>query len=151
MTTENEKQDEVNHPKHYTQYSIEVIEATRLLPGSLSNVVKYVARAGLKGGKAQGLTDLKKAIWYLDDFGDNAAGVLWQRQPWLRASQKALQRLSSDARREPEPTRARSAVLDSLAHLTGCLVLGGDPAQHVAYVKNDIHSLQDVLGKNVAE
>lgn len=59
------KQDNVDHPKHYTQGSIEVIDAIEAwqLNFRLANVVKYVARAEHKNNK---LEDLKKARWYLD-------------------------------------------------------------------------------------
>jgi hypothetical protein len=58
-------QDNVDHPKHYTQGSIEVIDAIEAwqLNFRLANVVKYVARADHKNNK---LEDLKKARWYLD-------------------------------------------------------------------------------------
>lgn len=60
--------DEVNHPDHYTwlkeSEGIEIIQITRHLDSNLGNVVKYVCRAGRKGDK---LTDLKKALWYLQD------------------------------------------------------------------------------------
>ena len=55
----------MNHPKHYTQGHIEVIDAIEAwqLNFRLANVVKYVARAEHKNNK---LEDLKKARWYLD-------------------------------------------------------------------------------------
>lgn len=57
--------DSVNHPAHYTQGGIEVIDAIEAweLGFHLGNVVKYVARAAHKGRL---LEDLKKARWYLD-------------------------------------------------------------------------------------
>jgi hypothetical protein len=59
-----ETEDVVNHPNHYTQYPVEVIELTRHMPFCDGNVVKYVARSPFKGNRLQ---DLKKARWYLDD------------------------------------------------------------------------------------
>lgn len=61
------KYDMVNHPKHYTssKTGIEVIEVTRYLSGSLSNAWKYCCRYMSKGKPRQ---DLKKAIFYLNDF-----------------------------------------------------------------------------------
>lgn len=58
-------QDSVNHPKHYTQGGIEVIDAIEAwgLNFRLANVIKYVARSDHKNNK---LEDLKKARWYLD-------------------------------------------------------------------------------------
>ena len=65
--------DVINHPQHYTQGKIEVIDfiEDKGLNFNLGNVVKYVARAGHKksSGKsmdAKALEDLKKAQWYLN-------------------------------------------------------------------------------------
>lgn len=60
-------EEKVEHPKHYggadnTYEVIKVIEAWGL-GFHLGNVVKYVARAGLKGDKFE---DLAKAKWYLE-------------------------------------------------------------------------------------
>lgn len=54
--------DDVNHPSHYAQYPVEVIEITERLNFLMGNVVKYVLRADHKGGP---IKDLKKAQWYL--------------------------------------------------------------------------------------
>jgi len=63
------KGDEVNHPSHYTDGTIECIEAieAELTPeeyrGYLKgNIAKYIWRERNKGG----ITSLKKAQWYLD-------------------------------------------------------------------------------------
>lgn len=65
-------EDKVNHPSHYANGKIEVIDfiEDKGLGFNLGNVVKYVARAGRKksSGKsldAKALEDLKKAAWYL--------------------------------------------------------------------------------------
>jgi len=59
------KHDPVNHPKHYTTGSIEVIHFIddKVLSFCLGNVVKYVARAKHKHNQIE---DLKKAAWYLN-------------------------------------------------------------------------------------
>ena len=61
--------DQVNHPSHYTDGSIECIEA---LEAELTadeyrgymkgNIAKYIWRERMKGG----VQSLKKAQWYLD-------------------------------------------------------------------------------------
>ena len=58
--------DEVEHPSHYTSHpsGIECIEVTRHMSFNLGNAIKYLWRADLKGSS---LTDLKKAIWYIND------------------------------------------------------------------------------------
>lgn len=60
-----DKYDPVNHPKHYTEHpsGVECIQITRHMGFNLGNAMKYIWRADLKNG----VEDLKKAIWYLDD------------------------------------------------------------------------------------
>ncbi len=62
--------DQVNHPSHYTQGGIEVIDVLEAklsqeeLAGFLrGNLIKYAWRAGYK---EDALVDLKKGKWYLD-------------------------------------------------------------------------------------
>jgi hypothetical protein len=63
------KEDNVNHPSHYTQGAIECIdaikEATKGLFGieavCTANIIKYVWRWKFKNG----VEDLRKADWYL--------------------------------------------------------------------------------------
>ena len=61
------KGDNVNHPAHYTDGSIEVSDfiADKNLNFFRGNVVKYVARAGKKNADAE-VEDLQKARWYID-------------------------------------------------------------------------------------
>ena len=63
--TADEPASAVDHPKHYhAESGVEVIDAIEAwgLGFALGNVVKYVARAGLKGDAHE---DLQKALWYL--------------------------------------------------------------------------------------
>ena len=59
------KQDNVNHPKHYTEHpsGIECIEITEHFNFCLGNAIKYIWRAGLKSDR---LEDLRKARFYVD-------------------------------------------------------------------------------------
>lgn len=66
--------DIINHPPHYAGLpaSVECIDITRHLPFSLGNAVKYLWRAGKKGGsKHKQAEDLRKAVWYIRDFIDH--------------------------------------------------------------------------------
>lgn len=67
--TEKIKDDNVNHPSHYTFGNIEVIDAIEDwgLGYHLGNAVKYIARAGKKD-PTKTVEDLKKAIWYLNRY-----------------------------------------------------------------------------------
>lgn len=56
--------DNVNHPKHYTQHpsGIECITITEHMGFNLGNAVKYIWRADLKNDSIE---DLRKAVWYV--------------------------------------------------------------------------------------
>lgn len=73
--------DPIDHPKHYTQGSIECIDAMRSALGDdgfvaycRGAVIKYAWRAGHKGDPAE---DLRKAAWY----ATRAAEVLEEITP----------------------------------------------------------------------
>ena len=59
--------DPVNHPAHYTDGQIEVIDFIddKQLSYCLGNAVKYISRAGKKD-PAKNIEDLQKAVWYLN-------------------------------------------------------------------------------------
>ena len=59
--------DIVNHPSHYTDGKIEVIDfiEQKNLNFHRGNAVKYIARAGKKD-PAKEVEDLRKAVWYLN-------------------------------------------------------------------------------------
>ena len=59
--------DPVNHPKHYTDGRIEVIEyiEDKNLDFCLGNAIKYISRAGKKE-KDKEIQDLRKAMWYIE-------------------------------------------------------------------------------------
>lgn len=61
--------DNINHPSHYTDGKIEVIDfiEDKKLPYHLGNVIKYISRAGKKSPDTE-LEDLKKAEWYLNRY-----------------------------------------------------------------------------------
>ena len=68
------KHDPVNHPSHYTDGKIEVIDFIndKKLNFNRGNVIKYVSRAGKKASKAldmrkKEIQDLEKALFYLND------------------------------------------------------------------------------------
>jgi hypothetical protein len=54
--------DPIN-PPHYEQYPVAVIDLAERFNFRIGNVIKYVLRAPYKGSE---LTDLKKALWYLE-------------------------------------------------------------------------------------
>ncbi len=65
--------DLVNHPPHYTSSeatcdscgsTIECISVTRHMGFNVGNIVKYLWRFDKKNG----IEDLKKARWYLEDL-----------------------------------------------------------------------------------
>lgn len=65
---DDDKIDNVNHPKHYTSHpsGVECIEVTRHMTFNIGNVIKYLWRCGLKDGSPT-IQELEKAQWYLND------------------------------------------------------------------------------------
>ena len=70
-------EDRVNHPSHYTwlkEYcGIEVIDITRHMNFDLGNAIKYILRSGHKKevdmtDRQKEIEDLRKAIWYINDY-----------------------------------------------------------------------------------
>ena len=63
----NKVNDPVNHPFHYTDGKIEVIDfiEDKKLGYHLGNAVKYISRAGKKD-PAKEVEDLQKAAWYIN-------------------------------------------------------------------------------------
>jgi hypothetical protein len=63
-----EEVDNVNSPKHYNAHpsGVECIVVTEHMNFCRGNAMKYLWRAGEKGGPEQEVEDLKKARWYLD-------------------------------------------------------------------------------------
>lgn len=59
--------DNVNHPAHYTDGKIEVIDYIQDKDFNFcrGNAIKYISRAGKKD-KAKEIEDLQKAVWYLN-------------------------------------------------------------------------------------
>lgn len=59
--------DMVNHPSHYTDGKIEVIDfiEDKRLNYHRGNAVKYICRAGKKD-PAKETEDLQKAVWYIN-------------------------------------------------------------------------------------
>ena len=60
--------DLVNHPSHYTDGKIEVIDfiEDKKLGYHLGNACKYISRCQLKNDGRDKVQDLRKAIWYIE-------------------------------------------------------------------------------------
>ncbi|MFJ3084395.1 DUF3310 domain-containing protein [Streptomyces halstedii] len=71
--------DAVNHPPHYADgwsNGAEVIDITENLNFNRGNAVKYLARAGKKGGPEKELEDLQKALWYVSREVERLGGTV---------------------------------------------------------------------------
>ncbi len=60
-------EDQIN-PSHYQKHpsGMQAIDLVEQLGFNIGNAIKYIWRAGLKGGEARRLEDYKKARWYLE-------------------------------------------------------------------------------------
>ena len=82
--------DNVNHPSHYTsdKSGVECIEITRHRNFNIGNAIKYLWRAGLKGGgnSTKEIEDLKKAIFYItreiENIEDDIADAEEELSTW---------------------------------------------------------------------
>lgn len=67
-----EGHDAVHHPSHYVTQAVtrpvECQDIRRHLPQAVADAFKYVWRSGAKGTDEDADTDIRKAVWYLDDF-----------------------------------------------------------------------------------
>ena len=61
------KHDIVNHPAHYTDGKIEVIDfiEDKDFNYNRGNAIKYISRAGKKNPDKE-VEDLRKALWYIE-------------------------------------------------------------------------------------
>lgn len=65
----------MNHPAHYTQWPVEVVDLTEREGFLHGNVLKYALRAGAKSGSTY-REDMAKAAWYAVRYVDNIAKVM---------------------------------------------------------------------------
>lgn len=61
--------DNINHPSHYCDGSIEVIDyiEDKNFGYHLGNAIKYISRAGKKD-PSKTVEDLRKAEWYIERY-----------------------------------------------------------------------------------
>lgn len=74
-------EEHVNHPQHYNSHpsGVECIDIIRHYVCDISNVFKYLWRAGLKGeegmtDREKEIEDMQKALWYLNDYHQSLVG-----------------------------------------------------------------------------
>lgn len=106
--------DNVNHPDHYTQWPVEVINLTERETFLIGNILKYALRAGVKDGSTYG-EDMAKARWYARRHVDNISA----RDSW-QAGLDSLQTHFADAvayltSRQEDTTEMREYLQDQLA------------------------------------
>jgi len=72
--------DDVNHPKHYTEHpsGIECIQITEHMNFCVGNALKYLWRSELKNNPIQ---DLEKALWYIKREIERLEKKLFDQRP----------------------------------------------------------------------
>lgn len=116
----------VDHPAHYTQWPVEVIDLTERETFLIGNIVKYALRAGVKTGSTYG-EDMAKARWYARRHVDNIAA----RGSW-QAGLDSLQAHFSDA----------------VAYLTS---RREDTAEMREYLRGQLAAIYDQVEKELCE
>ena len=104
--------DVVNHPSHYTDGKIEVIDFIddKKLGFCLGNAVKYISRAGKKDPTKE-IEDLEKAIWYIEHHIKN----LQNKQQTLGKSKEIADKVDkTDKILEVKPIRGMRAKISTI-------------------------------------
>ncbi len=106
-----EKNDIVNHPSHYTDGKIEVIDFIddKKLGFCLGNAVKYISRAGKKDPTKE-IEDLEKAIWYINHHIKN----LQNKQQTLGNSKEIADKVDKIAYTPIRGLRAKINTVDDI-------------------------------------
>lgn len=60
-----DRPQDAKNPGHYRGNGVELIAITEQMPFNRGNAVKYLVRAGKKGGPEKEIEDLEKALWYV--------------------------------------------------------------------------------------
>ena len=107
--------DNVNHPAHYTQWPVEVINLTERETFLIGNILKYALRAGVKAGSSYE-EDMAKARWCAHRHVDNIAAC----DPGPGAGLDSLQTHFADAAayltaRQEDTTEMREYLQGQLA------------------------------------
>lgn len=134
--------DNINHPPHYAgiDVTIECIDLTRHLNFQLGNAVKYLWRAGKKGGKEQEIEDLKKATWYLRDYLNH---------PSLASNSEAAAEIAWLCRKSQN---TRDDGPNIKANLVATVILHGDKIPDVIDILNDrIRMLEECVALKASQ
>ena len=59
------KEPDPINPTHYTRFPVEPIEILECLPYNRASAAKYIIRCEAKGDNKDAITDLRKAIWFI--------------------------------------------------------------------------------------
>lgn len=150
---------EVSKPAHYRRHLREVIEATRLAPGSLSNALKYTLRASLKEGEPWD-KDISKAIWYAGDLLKTHRVFSGYPMPYLLSSINSLREMENEIfemvrkespRAQPvslhgQRDKARLNVISSLLDIMESLMVDGAVSIRAMFLQDLIRHLTAAKG-----
>lgn len=106
--------DNVNHPAHYTQWPVEVIDLTEREDFLYGNVLKYTLRAGSKSGSTY-KEDMAKAAWYAARYVDNIAKVQSVSDGLHSLMEREDDTLTYLRSRREDTTEMRACLCDRLA------------------------------------
>ena len=105
--------DAVNHPEHYTDGKIEVIDfiEDKKLGYHLGNAVKYISRAGKKDPEKE-IEDLEKAVWYIQRQIQNlkAEKAKEEAQRWLEDVRRHCEKRFSEMMEEIAKRKEQSEL-----------------------------------------
>lgn len=101
-------------PKYYRNHKskVECIDIIRYLPFPQGNAIKYLWRAGNKGGPEKLKEDLSKTLWYVLDAMNNGAYInVWKEEWSVGLYKEAFDRWD----RAEKPGNRKEAIKELLA------------------------------------
>lgn len=144
MSNNEIKQDNVNHPQHYNQYPVEVIDIVENMPFCMGNVIKYALRAPYKNNIVE---DCRKAQWYLDRqyklVKENTEQILYYDYEALNQLKEFL---IQEKNKNIEDKRTNKIISTTIAFLLMVEDFCSDPLEEQKYknLKDTINFIADI-------
>lgn len=105
--------DNINHPSHYTQWPVEVIDLTERESFLYGNVLKYALRAGAKSGSTYE-EDMAKAVWYATRYVNDIVKAAPVEEGLRSLRQRRDDAVAYLASRQEDTTEMREHLQDQL-------------------------------------
>ena len=152
------KQEQVNHPTHYNSHpaGIECIDIIRHYTCDIANALKYLWRAGLKPemGKDDAdkeIEDLKKALWYIEDYRVKIPQLLLSHFKSRARMQQIVIEVTGHAIDEIAYCGYEDHVADAIGHLLCVGIIRRGEVRVSEYWEIDIREAKKAIQQRVLD